>query len=83
MGGLEPPRLSPPDPKSGAATITPHPQNRTAKIHFFPKQYNGLQKSVHNHSNILLFFASLPRKTEWTIRVKQTVFKYDKRNLTF
>ena len=25
MGGLEPPRLSPPDPKSGAATITPHP----------------------------------------------------------
>lgn len=26
MGGLEPPRLTPPDPKSGAATITPHPR---------------------------------------------------------
>jgi hypothetical protein len=24
--GLEPPRLSAPDPKSGAAAITPHPQ---------------------------------------------------------
>jgi len=24
--GLEPPRLSTPDPKSGAAAITPHPQ---------------------------------------------------------
>lgn len=24
MGGLEPPRLSTPDPKSGAAAITPH-----------------------------------------------------------
>jgi hypothetical protein len=25
MKGLEPPRLSAPDPKSGAAAITPHP----------------------------------------------------------
>ena len=26
MKGLEPPRLAAPDPKSGAAAITPHPQ---------------------------------------------------------
>lgn len=26
MKGLEPPRLTTPDPKSGAAAITPHPQ---------------------------------------------------------
>ena len=26
MKGLEPPRLTAPDPKSGAAAITPHPQ---------------------------------------------------------
>ena len=39
MGGLEPPRLSPPDPKSGAATITPHPQNlRAQKYTFFPNK---------------------------------------------
>lgn len=25
MEGLEPPRIAPPDPKSGAAAITPHP----------------------------------------------------------
>ena len=35
MKGLEPPRLAAPDPKSGAAAITPHPHlisNRDAKI---------------------------------------------------
>ena len=31
MKGLEPPRLSAPDPKSGAAAITPHPRFRNAK----------------------------------------------------
>lgn len=30
--GLEPPRLSAPDPKSGAATITPRPRFEFAKI---------------------------------------------------
>lgn len=30
MKGLEPPRLTAPDPKSGAAAITPHP-------HLIPK----------------------------------------------
>ena len=36
MGGLEPPRLTPPDPKSGAATITPHPRFfEGAKVQFF------------------------------------------------
>lgn len=28
MKGLEPPPLSGPDPKSGAAAITPHPQTK-------------------------------------------------------
>ena len=32
MEGLEPPRLSAPDPKSGAAAITPHPQKRDANV---------------------------------------------------
>jgi hypothetical protein len=35
MKGLEPPRLSAPDPKSGAATITPHPLKRIAKVTAF------------------------------------------------
>ena len=36
MGGLEPPRLSPPDPKSGAATNYATPANfEGAKVHFF------------------------------------------------
>lgn len=35
--GIEPPRLSAPDPKSGAATITPRPQNWVCKgIDFLP-----------------------------------------------
>ncbi|MBP1641238.1 MAG: hypothetical protein H6Q17_2821 [Bacteroidetes bacterium] len=32
MKGLEPPRLSAPDPKSGAATITPHPLFESTKV---------------------------------------------------
>ena len=35
MGGLEPPRRETPDPKSGAATITPHALNTDAKIRLF------------------------------------------------
>ncbi len=39
MKGLEPPRRKAQDPKSCAATITPHPrlpiQNGSAKIHLF------------------------------------------------
>lgn len=39
MKGLEPPRLSAPDPKSGAATITPHPRENLCKdIDFLSKQ---------------------------------------------
>ena len=42
MGGLEPPRLSPPDPKSGAATNYATPAIfEGAKIHFFPELTNA------------------------------------------
>ena len=50
--GLEPPRLSTPDPKSGAATITPRAQNVYAKLlkicltaKFLPfESYEGSQR---------------------------------------
>lgn len=34
-GGLEPPRISPPDPKSGAATITPRAPDFSVQIYHF------------------------------------------------
>ena len=42
MKGLEPPRLTAPDPKSGAAAITPHPQ------------LLGLQRYVFFQNNVFL-----------------------------
>ena len=43
MGGLEPPRLSPPDPKSGAATNYATPANfEGAKVHFFSTRASWL-----------------------------------------
>ena len=36
-GGLEPPRRETPDPKSGAATITPLAREASAKLRYFPE----------------------------------------------
>ena len=46
MKGLEPPRLAAPDPKSGAAAITPHPRIWTPKIQSFCLIPKFIRKSV-------------------------------------
>ena len=51
--GLEPPRRETPDPKSGAATITPRAQNLMQSYELFSKPPNSLRGiCVLRHKNI-------------------------------
>lgn len=49
MKGLEPPRPETLDPKSNAATITPHAQKDTAKVKRIFELPKFLTKIVSNH----------------------------------
>ena len=51
MEGLEPPRIAPPDPKSGAAAITPH----APKIFVRPAKVGDLQEMAKSTFNFSKF----------------------------